>query len=76
MNRSTNIELNVEEIGIENICETQIMMTGVRMVKTMVMRPDVNGDSGTSDGFCGGGFGKEEEIVGTWSREMLVRANP
>ena len=54
MNRSMNIELNVEVIGIENICKTQIMKTAVRMVKTMVMRPAVNGDSGNSDGFSAG----------------------
>ena len=65
VNRSTHEELNVEEIGIENIWKTVIMMTAVRMVKTKVMRPAVNGDSGTFDGFGGGGFCKEEEIVGT-----------
>ena len=50
----------MEEIGIENILETQIMMTAVRMVKTMVMRPAMNGDSGTYEGFSGGGFSIEE----------------
>ena len=42
----------------------------------MVMRPAVNGDSGTSDGFNGGWFCKEEEIVGTGFKEILVGANP
>ena len=51
-------------------------MTDVRMVKTMVMRPAVNGDSGTSDGFSGGGFCSEEENVETWFREIPVGANP
>ena len=65
MNRSTHEELNVEEKGIENIIKNLMRMTPVRMVKTMVMKPVVNGDSGTFDGFGGGGFCKEEEIVGT-----------
>ena len=60
VNSSTNEELNVEEIGIENILETQIMMTAVRMVKTMVMRPAMKGNSGTYDGFSGRGFCIEE----------------
>ena len=51
-------------------------MTAVRMVKTKEIRPAVNGDSGTSDGFGGGGFCKMEEIVATWFKEMLVGANP
>ena len=72
VNRSTHEELNVEEKGIENIIKTLTRMTPVRMMKTMVMRPVVNGDSGTS----GRGFCKEEEIVGTWFRGMLVGANP
>ena len=53
MNTSIHEVVNVEEIGIENICETQIMMTAVRIMKTMVMRPAVNGDSDTSNGFSG-----------------------
>ena len=76
MNRSTQEEMNVEEFGIENICKTLIRMTVVRMVKIMVMRPAVNGDSGTSDGFSGGRFCSKEEIVETWFGEMLVGANP
>ena len=66
----------MEEIGVENIWKTLTRMTAVRIVKTMVMRPAVNGDSGTSDGFSRGGFCKEEEIVGIWFKEMLVGANP
>ena len=68
MNRSTKEDMNVGEFGIENICKTLIRMTVVRMVKIMVMRPAVNGESGTSDGFSGVGFCKKEEIVGTWLR--------
>ena len=68
MNRSINEVVNVEEIGIANICKTLMRMTAVRMVNTMVMRPAVNGESGTSDGFSGVGFCKKGEIVGTWLR--------
>ena len=68
MNKRTNEEVNVEEIGVENIRKTVIRMTVMSMVKTMVMRPVVNGESRCSGRFGEEAFCKEKEIVGTWFR--------